>query len=134
VGGINPLSCLCSSLETAKTKKIIKCAIGDAEISISETGDVYPCHLLHVPQFLAGNIKEQPLESIYQNSKTLNHCKKMNVLAIKKCKKCSIRFICGGACRARAFFEKGKIDAADDFCEYEKRAFINGFFELYEIS
>jgi radical SAM protein with 4Fe4S-binding SPASM domain len=131
VNGVNPLSYLCSSLIKAKEKRIMKCAIGDAEISISDTGDVYPCHLLHIPQFLAGNVKEQSLDSIYQTSNVLKACRELTVLEINQCKKCEIRFICGGACRARAFFEKNRIDVSDDFCEYEKQAFINGLFELH---
>ena len=131
VKGVSPLSYLCSSLINAKEKRIMKCAIGDAEISISDNGDVYPCHLLHLPQFLAGNIKNQSLESIYQNSDVLKACRRLHVLEINGCKKCDIRFICGGACRARAFFEKDRIDVSDDFCEYEKEAFINGLFELH---
>lgn len=133
VKGVNPLSCLCASLGKAKKQKIMKCAIGDAEISISGTGDVYPCHLLHLPQFLAGNIRQQSLESIYETSDRLRQCRQLTVLEIKKCNKCDIRFICGGACRARAFYEKGKIDVSDDFCEYEKLAFTNGLFELHEL-
>jgi radical SAM protein with 4Fe4S-binding SPASM domain len=131
VNGVNPLSYLCSSLAKAKEKRIMKCAIGDAEISISDNGDVYPCHLLHIPQFLAGNVKEQSLESIYQTSDVLKACRKLTVLEINECKKCEIRFICGGACRARAFYEKKRIDTSDDFCEYEKLAFINGLFESH---
>ena len=131
VNGVNPLSYLCSSLIKAKEKRIMKCAIGDAEISISDTGDVYPCHLLHIPQFLAGNVKEQSLDSIYQTSDVLKACRRLTVLEINGCKKCDIKFICGGACRARAFFEKDKIDVSDNFCEYEKKAFINGLFELH---
>lgn len=131
INGVNPLSYLCSSLIKGKEKRIMKCAIGDAEISISDTGDVYPCHLLHLPQFLAGNVKDQPFEFIYQTSDLLKSCRKLTVLEIKRCKKCDIRFICGGACRARAFFEKNKINVSDDFCEYEKLAFIDGLFELH---
>lgn len=133
VTGVNPLSYLCSSLATAKNRRIMKCAIGEAEISISETGNVYPCQLLHFPQFLAGNIREQSLTSIYNDSPTLQSCRNTNVLNIKGCKKCDIRFICGGACRARAFYEKNRIDVSGDFCEYEKLAFINGLFELHEL-
>jgi radical SAM protein with 4Fe4S-binding SPASM domain len=130
---VNPMSYLCSSLETAKKQRIVKCAIGDSEISISESGDVYPCHLLHLPQFLSGHVKEQSLEVIYNTSNRLKLIRELNVLNIKGCKKCDIRFICGGACRARAFFETGEINASDDFCKYEKLAFTNGLFELYHI-
>jgi radical SAM protein with 4Fe4S-binding SPASM domain len=131
--GVNPLSYLCSSLDTAKRQKIMKCAIGDAEISISDSGDVYPCHLLHVPKFRAGNVKEGSLESIYLSSDVLKSCRNLTVLETSKCLKCPIKFICGGACRARAFYEKGRIDVSDDFCEYEKLAFINGLFDLYSL-
>jgi len=131
--GVNPLSYLCSSLDRAKKERIMKCAIGDAEINISDNGDVYPCHLLHVPQFRAGNVKEASLESIYLFSDVLKSCRNLTVLEISKCLKCPIRFICGGACRARAFYEKGRIDVSDDFCEYEKLAFMNGLFDLYSL-
>lgn len=130
--GINPLSVLCTSFSNAQNHPIMKCAIGDAEISISDTGDVYPCHLLHLSQFKAGNVKKQSLESIYNSSEILKKCRELHVMNIGKCKKCDIRFICGGACRARAFFEKGKINVSDNFCKYEQTAYINGFFELYE--
>lgn len=132
VNGVKPLSYLCSSLASSKQKRIMKCAIGDGEISISDTGDVYPCQLLHFPQFLAGNIRKQSLKSIYQTSEVFKSCRKLTVLEIPGCKKCEIRFICGGACRARAFYEENRLDVSGSFCEYEKLAFINGLFELYE--
>ena len=132
VNGVKPLSYLCSSLAVSKQKRIMKCAIGDGEISISENGDVYPCQLLHLPQFKAGNIKNQPLKTIYETSEVLKSCRKLTVLEISGCKKCEIRFICGGACRARAFYEENRLDVSGSFCEYEKLAFINGLFELHE--
>ncbi len=132
VNGVKPLRFLCSTLAEAKRRPIMKCAIGDGEISISETGDVYPCQLLHFPQFNAGNIKNQSLKTIYYESEALEACRRLTVLDIEGCKKCDIRFICGGACRARAFYEKNRLDVSGDFCEYEKLAFINGLFELHE--
>lgn len=133
IPGVNPMSYLGSSLQKAKQQRIAKCSIGDAEISISPTGDVYPCHLLHLPQFFAGNIREQSLELIYQTSQKLKACRELIVTEIEGCAKCAVRFICGGACRARAFYEKGRIDVSDDFCEYEKLAFTNGLFEAYDL-
>lgn len=132
VEGIKPLSSLHTSLASSKQHPIMKCAMGDAEISIDEAGNVYPCQLLHFPQFCAGNIKKQSLKSIYETSQVLQDCKKLNVLEVEGCKDCEIRFICGGACRARTFFEEGRMDVSGSFCEYEKLAFINGIFELYE--
>jgi radical SAM protein with 4Fe4S-binding SPASM domain len=131
---IKPLSNLCSVLDIARNKRITKCAVGDSEISISSKGDVYPCHMLHLPQFLAGNIKNKSLKEIYINSESLKKCRNLDVSNVKGCKKCHIRFICGGACRARAYYETGHIDSNDHFCEYEKQAYINGLFDMYEMS
>ncbi len=131
VNSVTPLSYLCSSLERAKRERIYKCAIGDAEISIAHNGNVYPCHLLHMPKYLAGNVKKQSLDSIYETSGVLKSCRNLTVLEIKGCKNCEIRFVCGGACRARAFYETNKINVSGDFCEYEKLAFINGLFEMH---
>ncbi len=128
---VNPMSYLCSSIDRAKNQRITKCAIGDAEISISESGDVFPCHLLHLPQFMAGNVREQSLETIYQTSNNLFSCRQLNVLNVKGCNTCDLRFICGGACRARAYYEKKKINVSDEFCVYEKQAYFNGLFELH---
>jgi len=133
VDGVKPLSNLCSSLAASRQNRIMKCAIGDAEISISETGDVYPCQLLHFPQFCAGNIKVHSLKSIYETSKVLQDCRRLNVLEVAGCKECDIRFICGGACRARTFCEENRMDVSGSFCDYEKLAFINGLFELHEL-
>jgi radical SAM protein with 4Fe4S-binding SPASM domain len=84
-------------------------------------------------QLRAGNIKEQSLRSIYKTSDVLQDCRKLTVLDLAGCQKCDIRFICGGACRARAFYEENRLDVSGAFCEYEKLAFINGLFELHEI-
>jgi radical SAM protein with 4Fe4S-binding SPASM domain len=129
--GVNPLSYCESTLAASQQCRRSKCAIGGAELSISATGDVYPCQLLHYPQFLIGNVHERSLVDMYHNSEIVKDCSKMTVDNIEGCKSCAIRYICGGACRARAFHEKGNIMVSGDFCEYEKSAFINGIFDLY---
>ena len=131
VKGINPLNYCETSLERAKQCKTYKCAMGDAELSISESGDVYPCQLLHNKEFYAGNILNQSIIDIYHDSQALLKCKRITVDNIKGCSKCFLRYVCGGACRARAYYESGKIDVSGKFCKYEKEAFINGIFKLY---
>lgn len=129
--GVNPLSYCESTLEASQKYRRCKCAIGGSEISISATGDIYPCQLLHYPQFYIGNIHEHSVVSLYRNSDIIKKCSMMTVDNIEGCKSCPIKYICGGACRARAFHEKGDIMVSGDFCEYEKKAFINGIFDLY---
>lgn len=105
--------------------------MGDGEISISATGDVYPCQLLHDEKFYAGNIREKSIVEIYNTSKNLKYCKDLTVNEIEGCKTCAFKYICGGACRARSFFEVGDIAKSGDFCVYEKSALLDGIISLY---
>lgn len=129
-----PLSCCESMLLNAQNFRNCKCAIGDSELSISETGDVYPCHLLHYPEFLAGNIFKKNIKQIYLQSSVIDNCKQLTVDNIEGCRTCFIRYVCGGACRARAFHESGNIKTSGSFCEYEKRAYIDGILNLYSLN
>ena len=108
-----------------ENRTIRKCAMGDGEISISCTGDVYPCQLLHYEPFYLGNVKMQSLTDIYNSDKN-NSFKTHTVECIENCKTCDFKYLCGGACQARHFSETGTIEKAGDFCEYEKEGIING--------
>jgi sulfatase maturation enzyme AslB (radical SAM superfamily) len=50
---------------------------------------------------------------------------------IAGCAECFLKYVCGGACRARAFHECGDITQAGKFCEYEKSAYVDGLLSLY---
>lgn len=104
---------------------LLKCSIGDGGISVSCSGDVYPCQLLHFPQFKVGNVTEQSLDSIYNSSK-LDRFKYHTVENIDECRECDFKLICGGSCQARHFSETGSLDKAGTFCEYERLAIIDG--------
>jgi len=126
VDSVAPMGNLARVLEGIRGRGVKKCALADREISISETGDVYPCQLLHASEFLAGNILINSLADIYFNSVILRQMRSLNVDAIDGCSRCPIRLICAGGCRARDFYESGSVETAGEFCEYEKLAFING--------
>ena len=129
--GVNPLSYCESSLDSAQSCRACKCAVGDSELSISESGDVYPCQLLHYQQFYAGNVFEQSIKDIYFHSSVLEYCRHLTVDNLKGCSTCFLKYVCGGACRARAFFECNDIESSGSFCEYEKNAFIDGILKIY---
>jgi len=133
VESIAPMGNLVTILESLRGRGVKKCAMADREISISENGDVYPCQLLHAPEFCSGNIYEKRLADIYYNSPVLKRLRKVNVDTIEECSKCAIRLICAGGCRARDYHESGSIEVAGEFCEYEKLAFINGLLDYSEI-
>ena len=116
----------------AARKKIFKCALGDAEVSISRSGDVYPCQLLHFDAFKLGNVKDSSFDEIY-NSARADEFKRHTVDAIEKCRDCDLKFLCGGSCQARHFSETGSLDVAGDFCDYERAAIVDGLIESAEL-
>lgn len=129
--GVKPLSYCEATLDNSLHTQCHKCAIGDGEFSISATGDVYPCQLLHTDRFYAGNVQEQSVTEIYYNSPALKECAQLDVDMIEGCKDCPIKYICGGSCRARSFYEGDRIDSSSDFCKYEQEAFYDGIIEIY---
>ena len=129
--GVRPLSYCETALDGSLCNQCHKCAIGDGEFSISATGDVYPCQLLHTDEFYAGNVQEESITDIYYRSAAIQRCASLDVDTIVGCKQCPIKYICGGGCRARAFYEGGRIDSSSDFCRYEQEAFYDGIIDIY---
>lgn len=128
---VNPLSFCESALENSKCSRACKCAVGNQELSVSPTGDVYPCQLLHYPEFLIGNVHDTPISELWMNSPIVERFSKLTVDNITGCKDCAFKYICGGACRARAYHECGRVDVSGDFCEYEKEAYLQGILDYY---
>lgn len=133
VDGVAPMGMIARTLESIRGHGVRRCALAEREISISETGDVYPCQLLHSEEFKAGNIREGVLAETYYESPVFNRLRNMTVDTLEKCSACPLRYICGGACRARDFYEVGSIEKVGEFCEYEKEAFLNGIFDSVEL-
>jgi len=129
--GVRPLGYCESSLDRAMESRCHKCAIGDGEFSISATGDVYPCQLLHSEEFFCGNVHDQSIGEIYRNSLVLDTCSRLDVDSVEGCRECPIKYICGGSCRARAFYESGDIASSSEFCRYEQEAFYDGIVAIY---
>ena len=129
--GVNPLAYCETSLDAAMKSPCLKCAIAEGEISIAPNGDVYPCQLLHNPEFLCGNIRSTPIAQIYADSAAAKRCRALTVDNLDKCNRCAIKYICGGACRARSFYESGDITNVGPFCSYELNAYLDGIARIY---
>lgn len=85
------------------------CGVGTEEISIDCKGDVYPCKLLHDPQFRAGNIREKPLREIWETSEVLKAMLGVNPDNLPGCRDCTFRYVCGGGCRAHQMAMTGDL-------------------------
>jgi radical SAM protein with 4Fe4S-binding SPASM domain len=129
--GIEPYGQIAKSLENLRCSRITRCAAGERNISIAENGDVYPCQLLHSPEFIAGNILNESFADIFYNSKALDNFREISVDTIEGCKDCILRYICCGGCFARSYYETGDIRKAGSFCIYEKLALLDGIFSEY---
>lgn len=126
--GVEPMADIGRRLRDLRHCGTVKCAVGDVEVSVAHDGDVFPCHLLHVPEWRAGNVREASLLEIYRSSQRLREARALTVDTRPQCARCPVRLLCGGSCRARAYYATGDVNAADDFCEYERSALIDGLF------
>lgn len=86
------------------------CGAGNLVCSVSVSGEVSPCSYL-TSSYIAGNIKEEPLEHIWSNNPVFK-----NIRSLKHnnfCKKCKSYRICRGGCRARALAMSHSINTPD---------------------
>lgn len=90
---------------------------GDGFVFISHIGEVYPSGFLPVS---CGNIREQSLTDIYQNSPIMRELRDKSLLK-GKCGVCEFNKICGGS-RSRAFAMTGDYLESDPSCSYIPKA------------
>lgn len=88
---------------------------GNGVIFVSHRGEVYPAGFL--PHPLLGNVKDEPLSTIYRESPQLAELRNMDALK-GKCGHCEFRWLCGGS-RARAYGMTGDPMESDPFCAYD---------------
>jgi radical SAM protein with 4Fe4S-binding SPASM domain len=92
------------------------CLAGVGYCFVNYRGEVYPCGYLPV---LAGHIREQAFQTIYQESQVFRNLRDLSQLK-GKCGACSFVRRCGG-CRARAYSLSGDYLAEEPYCVYEPR-------------
>lgn len=133
VEGVAPMGGLEAKLKSLRGRGVRRCAMAEREVSIDEMGDVYPCQLLHEVSFRAGNVRDQSIAAIYAESPVFARMREISVDTLAKCRTCAVRYLCGGACRARDLFEVGSEELVGEFCAYEREALRNGIFDSAEM-
>lgn len=92
---------------------------GKGFLFISHTGEVFPSGFLPLT---AGNIRRQPLASIYRDS--LLFCSLRDTAQLEgKCGHCEFKEICGGS-RARAYALTGDPMAEEPCCSYIPKGYV----------
>lgn len=98
----------------------IGCPAGISYCCISADGIVTPCSAItsEHQQAQCGNIVNRKFETIWQESSVIKILQsiKLDDLQCFSCKKCTIKEICGGGCRARGLFATGSITGPDIEC------------------
>lgn len=89
---------------------------GRGFVFISHLGEVYPSGFLPLS---GGNIRRQPLSSIYRESPVFRSLRDLTLLK-GKCGACEYKEICGGS-RARAYATSGDLLAEEPCCIYQPR-------------
>jgi len=89
---------------------------GKGFLFVSHVGNVYPSGFLPIH---AGNVKETPLQQIYQTAPIFKSLRDTGQLE-GKCGACEFKEICGGS-RARAYALTGDPLAAEPCCIYQPR-------------
>ncbi len=69
------------------------------------------------PEFLAGNIRDTPLEKIWKNSPVLREIRSLSVSKIPECKDCHIRYMCSGGCLIDIYWEHKNLSGKTPQCD-----------------
>ena len=108
------------------------CFAGRGNISVDDNGDVYPCHLFHYDNFKMGNIFNNSIPSIMECERNRVFVKEMHVDNNNElCKTCSVRYICGGGCKANALHASGDHHDRDSHCSFLRATIVSDLFHSY---
>jgi radical SAM protein with 4Fe4S-binding SPASM domain len=95
----------------------LPCGAGRNIIHITYKGDIVPCSLFTEEKFVQGNARTDSLARIWEKSDLLAFFRNTKVDDIPKCRECAYKYLCGGGCRAEAYFLHGNLMAECCDCQ-----------------
>jgi radical SAM protein with 4Fe4S-binding SPASM domain len=121
-GGVPPPKILESS---RAQRKADLCGAIRGSITLLPNGDLVPCTLMETPDLVTGNIRQQSLRDIWAHSPLHKSLRALTKDACEVCRDCTIKEMCGGACRALTFIENGSFTGppASDECKWRRDVF-----------
>jgi radical SAM protein with 4Fe4S-binding SPASM domain len=90
------------------------CRAGRDRLTIHPSGQVSPCVCMDVPAAYLGNVREDDLTELFNNSSICDMMRRPQEYGI--CRDCGNVEKCGGGCRAAAFALTGQVDGQDKSC------------------
>jgi len=92
-------------------KKVMGCGAGVTYLSVTPTGELYPCHrFVGLPEFQLGDV----FGGVHRHDIT-DKFARTNIFTKPECSDCWARFLCSGGCHANFFHTGGDIAAVDEF-------------------
>jgi len=100
-----------------QTKRLLVpfCMAGKYKMILTAGGFVVPCNYFKTKDYICGNVKEDNLLEIWQNSEILKKFR-YPLWSNKKCKNCSSSKFCQGGCKALAEKILGDPFGGDPYC------------------
>lgn len=98
------------------------CGAGVTEVSVDADGSVYPCHMLQFPEFRMGNLFSGTLEDALA-SRVAKQFAALHVDNLAGCSECARRHLCGGGCRAEAYYAKDLLSVPHSSCVLNQNYF-----------
>ncbi len=96
------------------SRKLENCGIGSGSLAIKCNGTVVPC-----PEFgedvSLGNIREQSVAEIWNDSPLLNRLRALSVYETEICKDCQFAAVCKGGCIADIYERTGTFTCYDEY-------------------
>jgi len=97
-----------------KREGMLNCGIGTNRLIIKSNGDVTPCSAFGRKAVL-GTIRDQSLESIWNDSPLLNKLRNLDAGSHPVCSKCDLLEYCRGGCIANVCLSTGDFQLCDPF-------------------
>lgn len=89
------------------------CGAAKLTACVGPTGNFYPCAFLQREEFLAGSIRQQSFQEIWDSAPVFESLRN---LRIRSCEECKRFDQCHGGCPAVAYHLKNRIDGGDPEC------------------
>jgi len=113
---------------------------GIESLCVYPDGWVYPsAALAGCPELRCGNVMEQPLEVIWQNSRVCQELRNATVLRKALCQDCHLRFLCGGGDIEHSYLYSQQVSrngggflGPDPYCRLHRAMLEDVLFELAE--
>jgi len=96
-----------------KDQGLRTCGAARMTCAVGPDGSVFPCAFLCEPAFLAGNVTDEPLASIFAHAPIMQV---LRGLEVEPCHTCDRFALCNGGCPAVAYFVTESLGLPDPEC------------------